>query len=197
MQPLRATDLYPLETYARIRGDFRKRVIAHKKARRLALGEHMTLLFEDRLTIQYQVQEMLRIERIFEPAAIAAELETYNPLIPDGQNWKATLLIEYESERERVAALRHLAGIEDGFWVRVGSGSPVPGKADEDLERSTPGKTAAVHFLRFELGDAERAGALAGEPIAIGVQDPRYSVIVDPLPDVLATALRADLDPPG
>ncbi|EQD67350.1 hypothetical protein B2A_00794, partial [mine drainage metagenome] len=187
--------LYPLETYARIRGEFRKRVVAHKKSRRLHVGEHMTLLFEDRLTIQYQIQEMLRIERIFEPDAIAAELEAYNPLIPDGQNWKATLFIEYESPDDRVSALRHLVGIEHCFWMRVGSGMRLSGIADSDLDRSTPEKTAAVHFLRFELGDPDLQQALSGAPLAIGVEDSRYPVSVDPLPEELAEALRADLTP--
>ncbi|MHB1543991.1 MAG: DUF3501 family protein [Gammaproteobacteria bacterium] len=195
MQPLRVSDLYPLEVYAQMREEFKNRVIAHKKTRRLPLGEHMTLLFEDRLTVQYQIQEMLRIERIFEPDAVRAELDAYNPLIPDGQNWKATLLIEYESPDERVEALRRLVGIEDCFWMRVGSGMRLSGIADEDLDRSTPEKTAAVHFLRFELGDRDWRQALSGAPLAIGIEDRRYAVTVDPLPDEIAESLRADLDP--
>ena len=171
-------------------------MVAHKQTRRLQLGEHMTLLFEDRLTIHYQIQEMLRIERIFEPDVIAAELAAYNPLIPDGHNWKATLLIEYESQDERMVALRHLVGIERQLWVRVGSGSPLVGVADEDLDRSTPEKTAAVHFLRFELPERDRRDARAGACLAAGVDDPRYAVTVDPLPDGITQALRADLEDP-
>lgn len=195
MQPLGPEDLYPLEVYARIRPEFRQRVIDHKKTRRVHLGQHFTLVFEDRLTIQYQIQEMLRIERIFESEAIAEELATYNPLIPDGRNWKATLLIEYESRDERTAALHRLAGIEHHVWMRVGSGTPITGIADEDLDRSTTEKTAAVHFLRFELGDEDLCAAQARAPLAVGIDDARYDVTVDPLPEAVAAALRSDLAP--
>jgi hypothetical protein len=161
MNKLTVDDLYPLETYARLRPEFRERVIEHKAHRRLSLGAHLSLAFEDRLTMHYQVQEMLRAERIFEPADIEAELEAYNPLIPDGSNWKATLSIEYPDVDERRVALEQLVGIEDRIWVQVADQQAVFGIADEDLERSTAPRPH-VHFLRFELPVRQfalRAGA--------------------------------------
>ncbi len=196
MKPLTPEDLHPLEHYARIRPDFRRQVMAHKQGRRLALGSHMTLVFEDRLTIQYQVQEMLRIERIFEPDAIAAELDVYNPLIPEGHNLKATLFLEYESVEERTRELHRLAGIEHQFWLRIGMETPLWVVADPDLERSTPEKTAAIHFLRFDLPVNDLEAARAGAPMVIGIKDPRYPVEV-PLPERLAQALRSHLQEPG
>ena len=154
MEKLTSADLYTLETYARERAAFRARVIAHKRARSVHVGEHLTLLFEDRLTIQYQVQEMLRIERIFEASAIQEELDAYNPLIPDGSNLKATMLIEYADTEERARKLVELHGVERRIALRVGTQPPVLAIADEDLERSTEEKTFAVHFLRFELAPA-------------------------------------------
>lgn len=150
MKPLTHDDLFTLETYARERPAFRNKVLAHKKQRTVHLGDHLTLLFEDRLTVQYQIQEMLRIERIFEVAGIQGELDAYNPLIPDGHNLKATLLVEYEDEAQRRLELQRLRGLEDHIELQVGSES-VLAIADEDMERSNEDKTSAVHFLRFEL----------------------------------------------
>ncbi len=156
MKPLTHDDLFTLETYARERPAFRHKVLAHKKQRTLHLGDHLTLLFEDRLTVQYQIQEMLRIERIFEVPGIQGELDAYNPLIPDGHNLKATLLVEYEDEAQRRLELQRLRGLEDHIELQVGSGC-VLAIADEDMERSNEEKTSAVHFLRFELSQGMRA----------------------------------------
>ena len=193
MQKLTLDDLYSLETYARLRPEFRARVIEHKAHRRLTLGEHVTLSFEDRLTMHYQLQEMLRAERIFETADIRAELETYNPLIPDGRNWKATLLIEYADESERRVALGLLRGIEDMVWVRVGDQEPIYGIPDEDLERSNDSKTAAVHFLRFELSPAAITALCAGTGISAGVEHPELTCSVKSVPETLRESLIADL----
>ena len=151
MNKLTPQDLWKLEEYAEQRPAFRKKIIAHKKSRKIHLGEHLTLIFEDRLTIQYQVQEMLRIERIFERAAIQEELDSYNPLIPDGRNWKATLLVEYEDVVVRQRMLAELRGLERCMWLQVGDLPRIAAIADEDLERQNEEKTSAVHFLRFEL----------------------------------------------
>ncbi len=193
MNKLSIDDLYPLEIYARLRPEFRERVIEHKAHRRLALGAHLSLAFEDRLTMHYQVQEMLRAERIFEPADIEAELEAYNPLIPDGSNWKATLSIEYPDPDERRVALEQLVGVEDRIWVEVAGGPVVFGLADEDLERSTETKTSAVHFLRFELSSASVAALRAGAALAVGVDHPMLKVRVDDVPETLHESLLADL----
>ncbi len=193
MDRLTVADLHPLETYARLRPEFRARVIEHKAHRRLALGEHLTLAFEDRLTMHYQVQEMLRAERIFEPADIQAELDAYNPLIPDGTNWKATLLIEYADEGERRAALARLRGLEDRVWVQVGDHPRLFGIADEDLERANDTKTSAVHFLRFELPAAAIAALRTGANLAAGVDHPGMRLEVDAVPDLLRESLIADL----
>jgi hypothetical protein len=151
MTHLNASDLMSLEQYARQRSDFRAKVLEHKKRRQVALGPNATLYFEDRLTIQYQVQEMLRIERIFEPAGIDEELSAYNPLIPDGSNWKATFMLEYPDVEQRKRELARLIGVEDKVWVQVEGHDKVYAIADEDLERDTEEKTSSVHFLRFEL----------------------------------------------
>ncbi|WP_188794535.1 DUF3501 family protein [Dyella nitratireducens] len=153
MNKLQRHDLLTLEAYAAQRNEFRARVMAHKKSRIVHLGEHLTFVFEDRLTIQYQVQEMLRIERIFEASGINDELEAYNPLIPDGKNLKATLFVEYEDVEERRRELARLTGIEHDIVLAVAGHAPVTAVADEDMDRSTEEKTAAVHFLRFELDD--------------------------------------------
>ncbi len=194
MKKLSREDLLSLETYSTERAAFRERVIAHKKTRRVRLGEHATLCFEDRLTIQYQVQEMLRIERIFEAAGIAAELEAYNPLIPDGSNWKATFMVEYEDVEERRVALQRLVGIENKVWVRVDSFPPVFAIADEDMERSTQNKTSAVHFLRFELTPQMIAAAKEGAAIAMGIDMSAYRYEHDPVPAPVREALVRDLD---
>ena len=193
MDRLTVADLHPLETYARLRPEFRARVIEHKAHRRLALGEHLTLAFEDRLTMHYQVQEMLRAERIFEPADIQAELDAYNPLIPDGTNWKATLLIEYADEGERRAALARLRGLEDRVWVQVGDHPRLFGIADEDLERANDTKTSAVHFLRFELPAAAIAALRTGANLAAGVDHPGMRLEVDAVPDLLRESLITEL----
>jgi hypothetical protein len=168
-------------------------VIAHKKARTVHLGEHVTLLFEDELTIRYQVQEMLRIEKIFEEDGIQEEIDAYNPLIPDGRNFKATLQIEYEDVNERKSALQRLKGIEERVYVRVEGCAPVYAIADEDLERETDEKTSAVHFLRFEL-TPEMVDALKyGVALSIGVDHPHYQAAIDPVPPEVRAALVKDL----
>src|SRR5665213_2294806 len=159
MQKLTRDSLMTLEAYAKARKEFRTRVLAHKKDRIVHLGEHVTLVFEDELTIRYQVQEMLRVEKLFEEEGIQEEIDAYIPLIPDGRNFKATMLIEYEDVEERRTALAELRGIEDLTWMRVEGGQPVYAIADEDLERETEEKTSAVHFLRFEMS-REMAEAL-------------------------------------
>jgi len=181
MNKLSRNDIYPLETYAKLRADFRARVIEHKAHRKLELGEHITLLFEDRLTMHYQVQEMLRAERIFEEAGSQDELDAYNPLIPDGSNWKATMLIEYPDIDERRRALAELRGVERRVWVQVAGFDRVIATADEDLERETEEKTSAVHFLRFELS-AEMCTALkGGADLSAGVDHPACTVsLADP-----------------
>ncbi len=199
MNKLAREDLYSLECYAVERPAFRERVIRHKRARRLAVGPNATLYFEDRLTMQYQVQEMLRTERIFDPAEIEAELEAYNPLIPDGSNWKATFMIEFEDEDERRAALARLVGIEDRVWARVGGSGArerferVWAIPDEDLERTREEKTSSVHFLRFELPPEHAAAARAGAPVAFGISHPEYSHRADPAPEAVRAALATDL----
>ncbi len=192
MEKLAPTDLLSLEQYARQRDRFRARVLAHKEPRQLAVGPSTTWCFEDRLTIQYQVQEMLRAERIFEPEGIAEELEAYNPLIPDGRNWKVTLLIEFPDPEERERRLRELKGIERRCWVRAAGFDPVFAIADEDLERQNEEKTSSVHFLRFELAAdmvaaLERSGALA-----VGVDHDRYRHALDPVPEPMRRALVVD-----
>lgn len=191
-QKLSRGDLYSLEKYAETRAAFRDRVIAHKKPRQVQLGPHARFYFEDRLTIQYQVQEMLRIERLFEPQAIEEELAAYNPLIPDGNNWKATFMLEYEDATERKTALAELVGIEDKVWVKVGPHQPVYAIADEDLERATESKTASVHFVRFQLSPDMVAAARVGSPIALGIDHPKYRHSVE-LPEQVRAALVRDL----
>jgi hypothetical protein len=185
--------LLTLEAYARGRKDFRARVIAHKKARTVHLGEHVTLLFEDELTIRYQVQEMLRIEKTFEEAGIADELDAYNPLVPDGSNFKATMLIEYEDVAERTRALVALRGIESRVWLQVEGCARVAAIADEDLPRENEEKTAAVHFLRFELTPEMVAALKYGVGLAIGVDHPAYTVAIPAVGDATRKALVADL----
>src|SRR3982074_1001747 len=173
--------LMSLETYARERNAFRDKVIQHKTRRTVRLGEHLRLLFEDELTIRYQVQEMLRVERIFEEAGIQGELEAYNPLIPDGGNWKATMLIEYPDEDERRRMLARLKGVERRVWGQAEGGVRVHAVADEDLQRANEEKTSSVHFLRFELDQAMRARLKQGARLAIGVDHPEYRATVDPV----------------
>lgn len=194
MHALSPDDLYSLEEYARHRNEMRARVMEHKAHRRLHVGAHLTLYFEDRLTILYQVQEMLRAERIFEPDGIRGELEAYNPLIPDGRNWKATLMIEYADPTERARELRRLVGIEHRVWMQVEGHTPVTAIADEDLERSNADKTSAVHFLRFELAPGMIAALKGGTPLRAGVDHPEYSIRLDAVPELLRESLVADLD---
>jgi hypothetical protein len=184
--------LLTLESYARERGAFRARVIEHKKLRSVPLGEHVTLVFEDELTIRYQVQEMLRIERIFEDRGIQEELDAYNPLIPDGGNWKATMMIEYEDAAERQARLSELGGVEDAVWVQVAGGDKLRAIADEDLEREEGGKTSAVHFLRFELPQRDRRALKAGAGLAMGIDHEKMRVSVE-VEEHVRAALAADL----
>ena len=184
--------LLSLEAYARQRDAFRAKVMEHKKLRTVHLGEHVTLQFEDELTIRYQVQEMLRIERIFEDQGIQGELDAYNPLVPDGGNWKATLLIEYPDADERKRMLARLKGIETQVWIRVQGFDPVHAIADEDLERENEEKTSSVHFLRFELAAPMRDALRRGASLAIGVEHPGYRASVEVAPEVRA-ALIADL----
>jgi len=191
MEKLAVTDLMSLEQYARERPAFRTRVLEHKRLRQLAVGPNATWLFEDRLTVQYQVQEMLRTERIFEPQGIAEELSAYNPLIPDGSNWKVTLLLEFEPA-ERPAALARLKGVEDRCCVQVAPLERVFAIADEDLERETAEKTSAVHFVRFEFDDAARAAVRAGAAVKIGCDHTNYPSHATIAADTLAS-LAGDL----
>jgi hypothetical protein len=194
MQKLARGDLMALERYAAERGRLRNEVIAHKRLRNVQVGPNMTWCFEDLTTVRYQIQEMLRAERIFEPAGIQEELESYNPLIPDGSNWKATLLVEYPDEGERRAALATLIGVEDRCWVNVGGQERVFAIADEDLERENAEKTSAVHFLRFELSAPMIAALKAGASLSIGVDHENYRHSVSPLPAPVRDALLRDLD---
>jgi hypothetical protein len=182
--------LMSLEAYAKVRKDFRTNVMAHKKVRTVHLGAHVTLLFEDEMTMRYQVQEMLRAERIFEEEGIQGELDAYNPLIPDGSNWKATMLIEYADVNERQAALEKLIGVEDRVWVQVGQGARIFAVADEDLERENDVKTSSVHFLRFELDAAGRQALRAGAPLAMGVDHPAYRAVEQIGPGVRESLLK-------
>ena len=193
MTALTPADLLSLEQYARERPAFRERAIAHKRARRLAVGPNATWCFEDRLTIQYQVQEMLRVERIFEVEGIADELGAYNPLIPDGSNWKVTLLIEFVDPLERARRLTELRGIEDRCWVQIDVHERVFAIADEDLERENDEKTSAVHFVRFELTPAMVAAAKGGAAVGVGIDHPNYRHAVEPVAPEVRDALVADL----
>jgi uncharacterized protein DUF3501 len=192
MAQIAPESLLPLEAYARERNAFRSRVIAHKKLRTVHVGDHVTLIFEDELTIRYQVQEMLRIERIFEEDGIRGELDAYNPLIPDGANWKATMLIEYPEAEERRRRLSELKGIEDRCWVEVEGRARVFAIADEDLERENDEKTSAVHFVRFELDRAMRDALKEGAELSIGVDHPNYRSRVVVAPEV-RQSLAGDL----
>lgn len=193
MSAIARDSLLSLEAYARERTDFRQRVMAHKKSRTLHLGGFLTLLFEDELTIRYQVQEMLRIERVFEEAGIRAELDAYNPLVPDGQNLKATMLIEFPDEAERRHALARLRGVEERVWLRLTGFDPVFAIADEDMPRENAEKTSSVHFLRFELGAACAQAMCAGAALAAGVDHPDCAVVLDPVPEAVRLSLCGDL----
>jgi hypothetical protein len=192
MRKLTVSDLMSLERYSRERPDFRARVIAHKRNRQLNVGPNTMWLFEDRFTVQYQVQEMLRTERIFEAEGIAEELAAYNPLIPDGGNWKVTFLIEYTDPEVRRVQLEKLRGIEDRCWVQVSGFERVFAIADEDLERENEVKTSAVHFLRFELNAAMSAKLQGGAAFSVGIDHPGYQHQVAPVPDNVRASLITD-----
>jgi hypothetical protein len=193
MQALNRETLYSLEQYAAVRPAFRARVMAHKRDRRVALGPHATLYFEDRLTMQYQVQEMLRIERIFETEGIEDELAAYNPLIPDGTNWKATFMIEYGDVDARRTALTRLVGVENRVWVQVADHARVYAIADEDLERATDDKTSSVHFLRFELTPAMVSAVRQDASIGMGIDHDACREYLGKVPENVRRALAADL----
>jgi hypothetical protein len=192
MSKLSRNDLYSLEEYARIRPEFRARVMEHKKNRRVMIGEHAALYFEDSLTMQYQIQEMLRIEKIFEADGIQEELDAYNPLIPDGSNWKATFMVEYDDVEERKRELARLIGIERSLYVEVDGFDRVRPIANEDLERETEDKTSSVHFVRFELGDEVVAAIKRGAAVRIGTDHPHYTYATT-LSDAVKAALAGDL----
>lgn len=194
MQKLDRSTLHSLEEYATIRDDFRREVIAHKKPRRIAVTPNAVLYFEDFMTMKYQVQEMLRAERIFEADGIQEEIDAYNPLIPDGSNWKATFMLEYPNVDERKARLAELVGIEDVVYVRVGEGAKVYAISDEDLERSTEDKTSSVHFCRFELTTEMVNAVRDGAAIHIGVEHANLAAELE-LPPPSRDSLAGDLAP--
>jgi hypothetical protein len=194
MQKLTRDDLLSLEQYAEQRGEFRDKVLAHKRDRRLDLGTNAALYFEDRLTMQYQVQEMLRIERIFEATGINEELEAYNPLIPDGSNWKATFMVEFPEEQERREMLTQLIGVENRVYVQVADFDRVFAIADEDLERSDDEKTSAVHFMRFEFSPEQAKALKSGSPFVAGIDHDNYQVEIDSVSDNVRQSLVQDLD---
>jgi len=193
MPAIRRDSLMTLEAYAKARNEFRARVLAHKKARTVHLGEHVTLMFEDELTLRYQIQEMLRIEKAFEEDAIQDELDAYNPLVPDGNNLKATMLIEYEDVAERRSALEGLKGVEDCVWVTIEGCARVKAIADEDLPRENEVKTSAVHFLRFELAPDMVTAMKRGAALSIGVDHPAYHAEIAAVDASTRQALAADL----
>lgn len=194
MTPLTREDLWSLEEYAQRRQDFRTEVMAHKKNRQLPLGENARLYFEDATTIRYQIQEMLRIERVFEAAGIQEELDAYNPLIPDGHNWKATFMIEFGDPVERAQRLAEMIGVEGQVWLQVGDHSRIVPIADEDLERETEEKTSSVHFMRFELSSEQIAALKAGEPLYAGIDHPAYTIAKFQVPAGISASLTSDLE---
>ena len=193
MSKLTRDDLFSLEQYAEKRAEFRAEVLEHKKSRKVLIGEHLALYFEDRLTMHYQIQEMLRIEKIFEADGIQEELDAYNPLIPDGSNFKATMMIEYDDVEERKQALTQLVGIEDRVWVQVDGYGKVYAISDEDLERSEADKTSAVHFSRFELSTEMVGGLKAGGSLSMGCDHDNYTYTIDVVSDATRDSLINDL----
>jgi hypothetical protein len=193
MGTITADSLMSLEQYARSRKEFRERVLAHKKDRTVQLGEHVTLVFEDELTMRYQIQEMLRVERIFEEEGIRDELDSYNPLVPDGSNWKATMLIGYPDIDQRRAALEKLIGIEDRVWVGLAGQARIYAIADEDIDRENDVKTSAVHFLRFELPEPMKQALKGGAALSLGVDHPNYSATIERAGRGTAASLLKDL----
>lgn len=194
MQKLTRDKLITLEKYSEVRKEFREKVINHKKNRHLPIGPNATLYFEDALTMQYQVQEMLRVERIFEAEGIQEELDAYNPLIPDGKNWKATFMIEFDDESERRKALAKMINIEKSIWMKVEGFDKVIPIANEDLERTTEDKTSSVHFLRFELTDDMSKALKGGAQLSAGIDHDAYRHSVDPVPENIRLSLIQDLD---
>jgi len=192
MPKLTSANLLSLEDYAKQRAEFRSKVMAHKKNRQVHLGDHATLYFEDSLTMQYQVQEMLRIERIFEEEGINEELAAYNPLIPDGSNLKATFMVEYEDVEERKDALAKLIGIENRVWIQITGFDKVYPIANEDLERTTEEKTSSVHFLRFEFTPEMIAAAKQGADMAMGIEHENYYIEINPIAQNISNSLSAD-----
>lgn len=194
-QKLTRDDLYSLEKYAEVRKDFRAKVLEHKKPRKVHLGPHATLYFEDKLTMHYQIQEMLRIEKVFEATGIQEELDAYNPLIPDGCNWKATFMMEYPDVEQRKVELAKLGGIEDKVWVQVADFDRVYGIANEDLDRTdeATGKASAVHFMRFELSPEMAKAVKGGASLSMGVDHPNYTAAVEPVAATTRDSLAGDL----
>jgi len=192
MKKLSREDLFSLEEYSDKRSEYRARVIAHKKNRQVALGEHATLYFEDNLTLQYQIQEMLRIEKIFDAEGINEELDAYNPLIPDGSNLKATFMIEYADPDERQRVLETLGGVEDKVWIQINGFDKVFAIADEDMERNRDEKTSAVHFMRFEFTDDMIAKAKTGTSISMGIDYDGFNHNIAAIDEVVQTALVQD-----
>jgi len=193
MPQITRDSLMSLESYAKVRTEMRDEVMAHKKNRMVELGDHVTLIFEDEKTMRYQIQEMLRAERTFEESGIQEELDAYNPLVPDGSNWKATMMIQYSDPDERKVALAKLKGIEARVWVQVAEQSRVHAIADEDMERENAEKTSAVHFMRFELDAPSIAAAKAGSPIRMGIDLDAYKVESMALAENIRVALGVDL----
>jgi hypothetical protein len=194
MQVLAHKDLFSLEDYDKQRDSFRERIILHKKNRIIFLNENSSLHFEDRLTMQYQIQEMLRAEKIFESELIQEELDAYNPLIPDGTNWKATFMLQYADVTERKHWLQKLTGIENHVWIRIGDNHLVYPISNEDMERTTEDKTSSVHFMRFELTKSMVVDAQAGANISVGIDHPEFIVNINKLPDEIRFSLIGDLD---
>jgi hypothetical protein len=194
MPQIARDSLLSLEAYARQRQDFRAKAMAHKKNRTIRLGEHITLIFEDELTVRYQIQEMLRIERTFEEEGIQDELDAYNPLVPDGSNFKATMMVEFPEVEERRVWLSRLIGVEDRVWVQVEGQPRVYAIADEDLDRENDEKTSSVHFLRFELAPEMKRALVGGAALAVGVDHPAYQQTLERLPDAVRQSLLEDLD---
>lgn len=193
MTKLTREDLFSLEKYAEMRPEFRARVMAHKKNRQLPVGPNVTFYFEDALTMHYQIQEMLRAERIFEASGIQEELDAYNPLIPDGTNWKATFMIEFPDAVERKDRLAELVGIDRHIWAQVADFARITPIADEDLERETEDKTSSVHFLRFELSPEMIVAVKQGAAVSIGIDHPRYNHAAEPIPQNIRDSLAEDL----
>lgn len=195
MPQISRDSLMTLETYSKERQEFRARVMSHKKNRRVQLGKNVTLIFEDELTIRYQIQEMLRVEKIFEEVGILDELQTYGVLVPDGSNWKSTMMIEYVDPDERAIRLTQLIGIEDTVWVRVQGHDPIYAIADEDLERENEEKTSSVHFLRFELPEDSVRALQQGAVLSMGVDHSAYQVMIESIDVEVRESLVDDLAP--